>query len=232
VTHKVLVVDDDPQILRTLRINLSANGYRVVARPGRCHGAAGRRRRAPRRDRPRPRPAGHGRHRRDRGRARLDERADHRAHGAHGGAETVRALDAGADDYVTKPFGMASCSRACGRPCGARPCCPSTARPWWTRATLRRRPGREEGPARGRHAKCISPRPSGGVLELLVRHRGKLVGQRELLRAVWGTELRVRDELPARLRRPAAPQAGATPRQAEAPDHRAGQWATVSSPDR
>lgn len=25
-----------------------------------------------------------------------------------------------------------------------------------------------------------------GVLELLVRHRGKLVGQRELLRAVWG----------------------------------------------
>src|SRR6185295_6314332 len=34
--------------------------------------------------------------------------------------------------------------------------------------------------------------------------------------------LRVRDELPARLRRPAAPQTGATPRQAEAPDHRAG----------
>ena len=25
-----------------------------------------------------------------------------------------------------------------------------------------------------------------GVLELLVRHRGKLVGQRELLRTVWG----------------------------------------------
>ena len=25
-----------------------------------------------------------------------------------------------------------------------------------------------------------------GVLELLVRHRGKLVGQRELLKAVWG----------------------------------------------
>ena len=35
VTHKVLVVDDDPQILRTLRINLTAHGYRVRARPGR-----------------------------------------------------------------------------------------------------------------------------------------------------------------------------------------------------
>jgi len=33
VNHKVLVVDDDPQILRTLRINLSAHGYRVVLAP-------------------------------------------------------------------------------------------------------------------------------------------------------------------------------------------------------
>ena len=31
VTHKVLVVDDDPQILRTLRINLTAHGYRVCS---------------------------------------------------------------------------------------------------------------------------------------------------------------------------------------------------------
>ncbi len=33
MSHKVLVVDDDPQILRTLRINLSAHGYRVVLAP-------------------------------------------------------------------------------------------------------------------------------------------------------------------------------------------------------
>ena len=30
-----------------------------------------------------------------------------------GGAGTVRALDAGADDYVTRPFGMAQCSPGC-----------------------------------------------------------------------------------------------------------------------
>ena len=33
-------------------------------------------------------------------------------------AEKVRALEAGADDYVTKPFGPASWSRASVQPCG------------------------------------------------------------------------------------------------------------------
>ena len=31
--HRVLVVDDDPQILRALRINLTAHGYHVLLAP-------------------------------------------------------------------------------------------------------------------------------------------------------------------------------------------------------
>ena len=34
------------------------------------------------------------------------QRADHRALGAHRSGRQGGALDAGADDYVTKPFGM------------------------------------------------------------------------------------------------------------------------------
>ena len=33
MSHRVLVVDDDPQILRTLRINLTAHGYQVLLAP-------------------------------------------------------------------------------------------------------------------------------------------------------------------------------------------------------
>ena len=37
---RVLVVDDEPQMLRALRINLHARGYEVVDRRHRPHGAA------------------------------------------------------------------------------------------------------------------------------------------------------------------------------------------------
>jgi two-component system KDP operon response regulator KdpE len=102
-----------------------------------------------------------------------------------GAPETIRALDAGADDYVTKPFGMAEL----------------LAR---LRAAVRRaavssvdgEPVVDAGDFRVDLAAKKVVRADGtelhltptewGVLELLVRHRGKLVGQRELLRAVWG----------------------------------------------
>jgi two-component system KDP operon response regulator KdpE len=52
-----------------------------------------------------------------------------------------------------------------------------------------------------------------GVLELLVRHRGKLVGQKELLRAVWGpnygTETNYLRVYMAQLRRKLEPQPSA-----------------------
>ena len=48
------------------------------------------------------------------------------------------------------------------------------------------------------------------LLEVLVRNPGRLVSQRQLLQEVWGP-VRDRDQLPARVHGPAAPQAGARP---------------------
>ena len=96
----------------------------------------------------------------------------------------MEALDAGADDYVTKPFGMPEL----------------LAR---LRAAVRRAGPPVDGGTRvdagdfivDLAAKKVIRADSTevhltptewGVLELLVRHRGKLVGQRELLRDVWG----------------------------------------------
>jgi two-component system KDP operon response regulator KdpE len=94
----------------------------------------------------------------------------------------VAALDAGADDYVTKPFGMDEL----------------LAR---LRAALRRATPAEEAPVvETEHftvdlaAKRVRT-PSGEVrltptewhiVEVLVRNAGKLVTQRQLLQEVWG----------------------------------------------
>jgi two-component system, OmpR family, KDP operon response regulator KdpE len=183
--HRVLVVDDDPQILRALRINLTAHGYEVLLA---ADGAAALRAAAD----------GHPDVvLLDLGLPDLDgvevieglrgwtgvpiivltARA--------GGTEAVRALDAGADDYVTKPFGMAELLarlRAAVRRAAV--------------VTVDGDPVVDAGDFRVDLAAKQVVRPDGtevhltptewGVLELLVRHRGKLVGQRELLRAVWG----------------------------------------------
>jgi two-component system, OmpR family, KDP operon response regulator KdpE len=183
--HRVLVVDDDLQILRALRINLAAHGYHVLLAPD---GAAALRAAAD----------GHpdvvvldlGLPDMDgvevieglRGWSTVPVIVLSARTGA---PETIRALDAGADDYVTKPFGMAEL----------------LAR---LRAAVRRaavssvdgEPVVDAGDFRVDLAAKKVVRGDGtelhltptewGVLELLVRHRGKLVGQRELLRAVWG----------------------------------------------
>ena len=179
---RVLVVDDEPQILRGLRTNLVARGYEVDTAPD--------------------------------GEAALDLASRHRPDvvildlGLPGmdGVEVIRglrawgtmpilvlsareqepdkiaALDAGADDYVTKPFGMGEL----------------LAR---LRAAERRGvPADEAAVVRTAEftvdlsAKRVST-PGGDVhltptewhlVEYLVRHPGKLVGQRQLLQEVWG----------------------------------------------
>jgi two-component system KDP operon response regulator KdpE len=183
---RILIVDDEPQIVRALGINLKALGYRVDTAAS--------------------------------GEEALRKAADHRPDtvildlGLPGidGIEVIRglrgwttvpiivlsvrdaerekiaALDAGADDYVTKPFGMGEL----------------LAR---LRAALRRESDTGEDQPTvltddftvdlakkvvtgGSGAEIRLTPTEWGILEMLVRHRGKLVTQTQLLKEVWGPQ--------------------------------------------
>ena len=98
--------------------------------------------------------------------------------------DKVAALDAGADDYVTKPFGMdellarlrAALRRA--TPAGEEPVVDT---PDFTIDLGAKRVLRDGAEVR------LTP-TEWHLVEVLVRHPGKLVTQRELLREVWGPD--------------------------------------------
>ena len=97
-------------------------------------------------------------------------------------SQKVAALDAGADDYVTKPFGMDELLarlRAAIRRASPAPDEP-VVRPG-TSPSISRRSG---SPADGRELR-LTP-TEWQLLEILVRNRGRLVTQRQLLQEVWG----------------------------------------------
>jgi two-component system KDP operon response regulator KdpE len=97
-------------------------------------------------------------------------------------AAKVAALDAGADDYVTKPFGMDELLariRAALRRTAPEPPAPVVATDAFTVDLAGHRVTRDGEDVR------LTP-TEWHVLELLVRNAGKLVGQRRLLREVWG----------------------------------------------
>jgi two-component system KDP operon response regulator KdpE len=191
IARTVLVVDDDQQIVRALRINLAAHGYRVlVATDGRSAL-----------------------------RAAADARPDVVVldlglpdmdgtevidglrgwtimpiivlTARHASSAMVQALDAGADDYVTKPFGMAellariraAVRRSAVWSAGSGTLSDAVVETAHFSVDLvAKKVARADG-----GTVRLTP-TEWGVLEQLVRHRGKLVGQRDLLRAVWGPE--------------------------------------------
>jgi two-component system KDP operon response regulator KdpE len=183
---RILVVDDEPQMVRALGINLQALGYRVdTAASGEeaLHRAAEHRPDSVILDLGLPGIDGIDVIRGLRGWTTVPiiilsvRGAEH---------DKVTALDAGADDYVTKPFGMGEL----------------LAR---LRAALRRNSGvDEEQPAIETvdftidlASKRVTD-PEGveirltptewGIVEMLVVHRGRLVTQTQLLKEVWGPQ--------------------------------------------
>jgi two-component system KDP operon response regulator KdpE len=94
----------------------------------------------------------------------------------------VAALDAGADDYVTKPFGM---SELLARLRAAlRRATPGDLAPVVETADFRVDLEAKSVQRRG-EAVHLTP-TEWHIVEVLVRNQGKLITQRQLLRQVWG----------------------------------------------
>jgi two-component system KDP operon response regulator KdpE len=178
----ILVVDDDRQLLRALRVNLAARGYDVLLAPDGATGLAMA-----------------GQHRPDLVIVDLglpDMDGIDVVVGIRGWSGTpiivlsarhteqgkVNALDAGADDYVTKPFGideLLARVRAALRRATAGDDVPVVRTPTLTIDLAGRRVERGGAPVR------LTP-TEWHVFEVLVRNPGKLVTHRQLLSEVWG----------------------------------------------
>lgn len=180
---RVLVVDDEPQIRNALRTNLRARGYEVDLAPD---GEAALKLAA-------------SRHPDvvilDLGLPGID--GVDVIKGLRGWSEVpiivlsvrenesdkVEALDAGADDYVTKPFGvdelLARLRASVRRRSPAESAAPKVETPDFTIDLATRRASTPNGPVR------LTP-TEWHLVEMLLRHRGKLVTQRQLLQEVWG----------------------------------------------
>jgi len=180
---RVLVVDDEPQIRRFLDISLRAQGYRVLTADS-AHAAldvlATQNPDLAILDLGLPDRDGLDLLRDMRGWSRipvivLTVRADEQ--------EKVAAFDAGANDYVTKPFGIQELMariRALLRTHAA----PQDAQPIFDDGALRVDLARREVSLRGQPV--VLSRKEYALLALLMRHTGRVVTQPHILREVWG----------------------------------------------
>ncbi|MBS1855059.1 MAG: response regulator transcription factor [Acidobacteria bacterium] len=183
---RILVVDDEPQIRRVMRMTLGGQGYEIVE-------------------------ARSGEEALQRFRDELPDLVllDLNMPGM-GGLETcrqlrsnsetpiivltvrntedekVQALDAGADDYVTKPFGMkellARIRAALRRAPSAPGAGPQTFKSDFLEVDFERRAVQAGG-----RAVRLTPKEFE-LLRYLIAHRGHPVPHRELLQAVWGPD--------------------------------------------
>jgi two-component system, OmpR family, KDP operon response regulator KdpE len=186
---KVLVIDDEAPILHALRINLAARQYEVSTAADGGTGLA-----AMARDRPDVLIL-------DLGLPDMDGTEVIR--GVRGWTSTpiivlsawgqesqkVAALDAGADDYVTKPFGMDELLarlRAAVRRAAPAPAEPVVGTDDFTVDLSAKRVTRRS-PGTGGDGGDVRLTPTEWqLLEVLVRHPDRLVTQRQLLQEVWG----------------------------------------------
>ncbi|HEU4423572.1 MAG TPA: response regulator [Pilimelia sp.] len=179
---RVLVVDDDPHLLRALRITLAARGYAVTTA---VDGAAALA--AASRTRPDLIIL-------DLGLPDLDGVAVIEGlrgwctapvivlSARHAEPAKVNALDAGADDYVTKPFGMDELLariRAALRRAGPATATAVVTTRAFTVDLAAKRVTTAAGEIR------LTP-TEWHILEMLIGAPGRLVTQRQLLRQVWG----------------------------------------------
>jgi two-component system KDP operon response regulator KdpE len=184
--NRVLVVDDEPQILRALSINLRARAYEVhTASSGReaLHIAAAHPPDLVILDLGLPDLEGVDVIQGLRGWSSvpilvLSGRTD--------SSDKVQALDAGADDYLTKPFGvdellarLRALSRRTGRPESE----PTVQLGQATVDLAARRVSVTDGDT----VTDVRLTPTEWhLLEVLVRHPGQLLSQKQLLAEVWG----------------------------------------------
>jgi two-component system, OmpR family, KDP operon response regulator KdpE len=179
---RVLVIDDEAPILRALKINLTARKYEVSTAADGASGLA-----AMARERPDVLIL-------DLGLPDMDGTEVIR--GVRGwtstpiivlsawGQETqkVAALDAGADDYVTKPFGMDELLARLRA--AVRRASPAPDEPVVTTGDLTVDLARKRVTKAGSDVR-LTP-TEWQLLEVLVRNRDRLVTQRQLLHEVWG----------------------------------------------
>jgi two-component system KDP operon response regulator KdpE len=181
---RILIADDDPQLVRALRITLGSHGYEVLAAPDGATAVVMASKFPPDLvilDLGMPRLDGVGVIRALRGWTTAPIVV---VSGRTGSADKIEALDAGADDYVTKPFQIDEL----------------LAR---LRALARRPSGTSESPVvafgdvmidlasksvtRAGTAVHLTP-TEWRMLEFLARNPGALVTRQTLLREIWASE--------------------------------------------
>ncbi len=183
-TARILVIDDEPAIRRLLRTTLGANGYEVLEAADAASALASLRSDAPDAlilDLGLPDRDGLDLLRELRAGTAvpvliLSSRDDERG--------KVAALDAGADDYVTKPFGaeeLLARVRAALRHRLQQQGVPPAFESGALRVDLVRR----LVTLRGAEVK-LSPKEYE-ILEQLVRHAGKVLTHKHLLEKIWGS---------------------------------------------